>query len=146
MKLHDLQPAEGSKKKRKRKGRGVGSGSGKTAGRGTKGQNARSGGGVRPGFEGGQTPYFKRFPKYGFTNKFRTEYAEVNVKDLNRFPEGTEITPEVLVEAGLVSKIKDGVKILGDGKLDVELIVKAHGFTKSAAEKIEAAGGEAEVI
>ncbi|ADL11731.1 50S ribosomal protein L15 [Acetohalobium arabaticum] len=146
MKLHDLQPAEGSKKKRKRKGRGVGSGSGKTAGRGTKGQNARSGGGVRPGFEGGQTPYFKRFPKYGFTNKFRTEYAEVNVKDLNRFAEGTEVTPEVLVEAGLVSKIKDGVKILGDGELDVELMVKAHGFTKSAAEKIEAAGGEAEVI
>ncbi|MBM7624000.1 50S ribosomal protein L15 [Sporohalobacter salinus] len=146
MKLHDLQPAKGAKKKRKRKGRGMSSGSGKTAGRGTKGQNARSGGGVRPGFEGGQTPYFKRFPKYGFTNKFRTEYAEVNVKDLNRFDEGTEVTPEVLVEAGVVSKVKDGIKILGDGELDIELKVKAHGFTKSAAEKIEAAGGEAEVI
>ncbi|MGM0470800.1 MAG: 50S ribosomal protein L15 [Bacillota bacterium] len=146
MKLHDLQPAEGSKQDRKRKGRGVGSGSGKTAGRGTKGQNARTGGGVRPGFEGGQTPFFKRFPKYGFTNNSKKEYAEVNVKSLNRFDEETEITPELLKESGLVSKIGDGVKILGDGELDVTLTVKAHGFTKSAVKKIEAVGGKVEVI
>jgi large subunit ribosomal protein L15 len=146
MKLHDLQPAEGAKKDRKRVGRGIGSGSGKTAGRGTKGQNARSGGGVRPGFEGGQTPYFKRFPKRGFTNKFKKEYAVVNVKSLNKFSEGEEVTPELLAKAGLVKQVKDGVKILGDGELDVKLTIKAHGFTKSAVEKIENAGGEAEVI
>ncbi|KXS45783.1 MULTISPECIES: 50S ribosomal protein L15 [unclassified Candidatus Frackibacter] len=146
MKLHDLQPAEGAKKKRKRVGRGIGSGHGKTSGRGHKGQNARSGGGVRPGFEGGQTPLFRRFPKRGFTNKFKKEYAEVNVKSLNKFDEGTEVTPELLAEAGLVKQVKDGVKILGDGDLDVSLTVKADGFTKSAVEKIEDAGGKAEVI
>ncbi|MCK8824365.1 50S ribosomal protein L15 [Fuchsiella alkaliacetigena] len=146
MKLHDLKPAEGAKKKRSRVGRGIGSGKGKTCGRGTKGQNARSGGGVRLGFEGGQTPYFKRFPKRGFNNnRFKKEYAEVNVKSLNRFEEDSEVTPEVLVEAGLIKQVKDGVKILGYGELEVALTVKADGFTKSAVQKIEAAGGKIEV-
>ncbi|SJZ98772.1 50S ribosomal protein L15 [Selenihalanaerobacter shriftii] len=147
MKLHDLKPAEGAKKNRKRVGRGIGSNKGKTSGRGHKGQNARSGGGVRPGFEGGQTPYFRRFPKRGFTNKFKKEYAEVNVKSLNKFEEGIEVTPELLEEKnGLAKQVKDGIKVLGDGELDVALTVKAHGFTKSAVEKIENAGGKIEVI
>ncbi len=147
MKLHDLKPAEGSKNSRKRVGRGIGSGKGKTSGKGHKGQNARSGGGVRPLFEGGQTPLFRRLPKRGFSNaKFRKEYAVVNVKDLDRFEDNAEVTVEVLKEAGLVKKVQDGVKILGDGELTKSLTVKADKFTKSAVEKIEAAGGKVEVI
>jgi len=146
MKLHELRPAKGAVKKRKRVGRGTGSGSGTTAGRGMNGQNSRSGGGVRPGFEGGQMPLFRRIPKRGFTNRNRKEWAIVNVEALNSFQEGTEITPEVLIENGLIKKVKDGVKILGDGNLTVKLTVKANKFTKSASEKIEAAGGKAEVI
>lgn len=146
MKLHELKPAEGSKKERKRKGRGIGSGLGKTSGRGHKGQKARSGGGVRPGFEGGQMPLQRRVPKRGFTNIFKKEFALVNVEKLNIFEDGSEVTPEALVEKKIIKKIKDGVKILGNGELNVRLNVKAHGFTKTAAEKIEAAGGKAEVI
>ena len=112
MKLHELKPAEGSRQERKRKGRGIGSGNGKTAGKGHKGQNARSGGGVRPGFEGGQTPLFRRLPKRGFTNINRKEYAIVNLDTLNRFEEGTEVTPELLIETGIVSNEKSGIKIL----------------------------------
>ena len=149
MKLHDLKPAPGGAvKDRKRLGRGHGSGQGKTAGRGHKGQNARSGGGVRPGFEGGQMPLFQRLPKRGFTNIFSKVYAEVNLVDLNRFEEGTEVTPEVLFESGLVkkSKAKDGIKVLGNGELEKKLTVKAHKFTKAAQEKIDSVGGKAEVI
>ena len=147
MDLHNLQPAEGAKSDRKRKGRGIGSGKGKTSGRGHKGQNARSGGGTRPGFEGGQTPFFKRFPKRGFSNaKFKTEYSVVNVKDLNRFQDGDEVTIADLKDAGLVKQIKDGVKVLGDGELEKSLTVKAHQYSQSAVEKIESAGGKAEVI
>ena len=147
MKLHELKPAEGSKKKRKRSGRGIGSGKGKTSGRGHKGQNARSGGGVRPTFEGGQTPLFRRFPKRGFSNAdFKKEYTIVNVVDLNRFEEDSEITAETLKEAGLIDKVKSGLKILGDGDLEKALTVKAHKFSKAAIEKIEAAGGKVEVI
>lgn len=146
MKLHELKPAEGSKKKRNRVGRGMGSGNGKTSGRGHKGQKARSGGGVRPGFEGGQLPIFKRLPKRGFTNPNRKEYAVVNIKTLNRFSEGTEVTPELLVETGVVKNVLDGIKILGDGELNVKLTVKANKFSKSAAKSIEAAGGQIEVI
>ncbi|ASS89830.1 MAG: 50S ribosomal protein L15 [Bacillaceae bacterium] len=146
MKLHELKPAEGSRKERNRVGRGIGSGNGKTAGRGQKGQNARSGGGVRPGFEGGQTPLFRRLPKRGFTNINRKEYQVVNLDKLNRFEDGTEITPELLLETGVVSKLKAGIKVLGDGKLEKKLTVKAHKFSASAKEAIEAAGGSAEVI
>jgi large subunit ribosomal protein L15 len=146
MRLHDLKPAEGSKKRPKRVGRGIGSGHGKTSTRGHKGQNARSGGGVRPGFEGGQMPLIRRIPKRGFTNKFKKEYAIVNVEDLNVFEENTRVTPELLKEKGLIKQIKDGVKILGDGELKVKLEVVAHAFSSSAKEKIEAAGGKAEVI
>ncbi|MCD1147344.1 50S ribosomal protein L15 [Peptoniphilus sp. KCTC 25270] len=149
MKLHDLRPAEGGGvKAKKRLGRGIGSGTGKTAGRGHKGQNARSGGGVRPGFEGGQMPLFRRIPKRGFTNIFKKEYAVVNVDSLNQFDNGAEITLDALVEKGLVrkSEAKDGLRILGNGDLNVSVTVKAQHFTKSAAEKIEAAGGKAEVI
>ena len=149
MKLHNLKPAPGGAvKDKKRLGRGHGSGWGKTSGRGHKGQNARSGGGVRPGFEGGQMPLFQRLPKRGFTNIFSKQYAEVNLKDLNRFEEGTQVTPELLFESGLVkkSKGKDGIKILGNGELEVKLDVKAHKFTKSALEKINSLGGKAEVI
>ncbi|MDQ0163589.1 50S ribosomal protein L15 [Bacillus alveayuensis] len=146
MKLHELQPAEGSRKKRNRVGRGIGSGNGKTAGRGQKGQKARSGGGVRLGFEGGQTPLFRRLPKRGFTNINRKEYAIVNLTKLNRFEDGTEVTPELLLETGVVSKQKAGIKILGDGKLEKKLTVKANKFSASAKEAIEAAGGTAEVI
>lgn len=146
MKLHELKPAEGSRKERNRVGRGIGSGNGKTSGRGHKGQNSRSGGGVRPGFEGGQNPIYRRLPKRGFTNPTRKEYAIVNVETLNRFDAGTEVTPELLIETGVVSKAKDGIKILGNGKLDAKLTVKAHKFSASAVEAIEAAGGKSEVI
>ncbi len=146
MELHDLKPAPGSRKKRKRKGIGIGSGKGKTAGRGHGGQNSRSGGGVRPGFEGGQMPLHQRLPKRGFTNKFRKDYAVVNVVQLNQFKTGTTVTPELLKETGIVSNIKDGVRVLGKGDLKVKLTVRAHGFTKGAVEKITAAGGSAEVI
>ncbi|MDD5907133.1 MAG: 50S ribosomal protein L15 [Clostridiaceae bacterium] len=146
MKLHDLQPAAGSTKTRKCKGRGMGSGNGKTAGRGHKGQWARSGGGVRPGFEGGQMPLTRRLPKRGFHNIFAKNYAEVNVAQLNALENGTEVTFETLVAQGLVSKKYDGVRILGKGALEKKLTVKAAGITASAKEKIEAAGGKAEVI
>lgn len=146
MKLHEIGPAPGARKERRRLGRGIGSGLGKTSGKGTKGQNARSGGGVRPGFEGGQMPLQRRLPKRGFTNKFKKEYALVNVEDLNRFAAGTEVTPELLLETRLVRQPKDGIKILGNGELTVALTVKAHRFSQAAAEKIAAAGGKAEVI
>ncbi|KZZ85516.1 MULTISPECIES: 50S ribosomal protein L15 [Bacillaceae] len=146
MKLHELKPAEGSRRERNRLGRGIGSGNGKTAGKGHKGQNARSGGGVRPGFEGGQTPLFRRLPKRGFTNINRKEYAVVNLERLNRFEEGTEVTPELLLETGVLSSTKAGVKILGEGKIEKKLTVKANKFSSSAKEAIEAAGGTAEVI
>ena len=146
MKLHDLQPAAGSTKTRKCKGRGMGSGNGKTAGRGHKGQWARSGGGVRPGFEGGQMPLTRRLPKRGFHNIFAKNYAEVNVAQLNALENGTEVTFETLVAQGLVSKKYDGVRILGKGALEKKLTVKAAGITASAKEKIEAAVGKAEVI
>ncbi|MFG3446907.1 50S ribosomal protein L15 [Bacillus velezensis] len=146
MKLHELKPSEGSRKVRNRVGRGIGSGNGKTAGKGHKGQNARSGGGVRPGFEGGQMPLFQRLPKRGFTNINRKEYAIVNVDKLNGFAEGTEVTPELLLEIGVISKLNAGVKILGNGKLEKKLTVKANKFSASAKEAVEAAGGTAEVI
>jgi len=147
MKLHELKPAEGSKHARKRLGRGIGSGTGKTAGKGHKGQNARSGGGVRLGFEGGQTPLLKRLPKRGFNNaRFATVYAEVNLGKLNSFEAGTTVTPELLRETGIVKNLRDGVKILGNGEITVNLTVQATAFSKSAIEKIEAAGGKAEVI
>ncbi len=146
MKLHELRAAEGSKKNRKRRGRGTATGQGKTGGRGMNGQKSRSGGGVRLGFEGGQMPLYRRLPKRGFTNIWGTEYTTINVKDLNRFEAGTVVTPELLEEAGLVKQVKDGIKILGDGALNNSITVKAHKFTKSAIEKIEAAGGKAEVI
>ncbi|GER67241.1 50S ribosomal protein L15 [Weizmannia acidilactici] len=146
MKLHELKPAEGSRKKRNRVGRGIGSGNGKTAGKGHKGQNARSGGGVRLGFEGGQTPLFRRLPKRGFTNINRKEYAIVNLDALNRFEDGTEVTPALLLETGVVSKEKSGIKVLADGKLEKKLTVKAHKFSSAAKEAIEAAGGTTEVI
>src|SRR5690242_6226144 len=146
MKLHELKPAEGSRKVRNRVGRGIGSGNGKTAGKGHKGQNARSGGGVRLGFEGGQTPLFRRLPKRGFTNINRKEFAIVNLTTLNRFEDGTEVTPELLLETGVISKLNDGVKILANGAVEKKLTVKAHKFSSSAKEAIEAAGGTVEVI
>ncbi|WP_066366395.1 50S ribosomal protein L15 [Neobacillus fumarioli] len=146
MKLHELKPAEGSRKERKRLGRGIGSGQGKTAGKGHKGQNARSGGGVRPGFEGGQTPLFRRLPKRGFTNINRKEFAIVNLEVLNRFEDGTEVTPELLIETGVVKNEKAGIKILAKGNVEKKLTVKAHKFSSAAKEAIEAAGGTAEVI
>ncbi|MDP1508440.1 50S ribosomal protein L15 [Bacillus velezensis] len=146
MKLHELKPSEGSRKVRNRVGRGIGSGNGKTAGKGHKGQNARSGGGVRLGFEGGQMPLFQRLPKRGFTNINRKDYAIVNVDKLNGFAEGTEVTPELLLETGVISKLNAGVKILGNGKLEKKLTVKANKFSASAKEAVEAAGGTAEVI
>lgn len=145
--LHELKPAPGSRRPRKRVGRGIGSGHGKTSGRGTKGQKARSGGAKGPGFEGGQMPLQRRIPKRGFTNApFRKEYATVNVEQLNRFEPGTQVTPELLVERGLVRNPRDGIKILGDGQLTVPLTVRAHKFSASARDKIEQAGGRAEVI
>ena len=146
MKLHELKYTEGARRDKKRIGRGQGSGNGKTSGKGNKGQNARSGGGVRLGFEGGQTPLFRRIPKRGFTNFTRKEYAIVNVEALNRFEKGTEVTPEMLVDAGLVTKELNGIKILGEGELNVALTVKANKFSKSAVEAIEKAGGKTEVI
>lgn len=146
MKLHELKPAEGSRRAPKRVGRGIGSGNGKTAGRGHKGQNARSGGGVRPGFEGGQNPLYRRLPKRGFNNPFRKEYAIVNVEELNRFAAGTEVTPELLMEQGIVKNPMAGIKILGNGEIQVGLTVKANKFSQSAVEKIQAAGGKTEVI
>ncbi|MGY0373508.1 50S ribosomal protein L15 [Clostridium sp. JNZ J1-5] len=146
MQLHELKPAVGSKKSSKRVGRGNGSGLGKTAGRGQNGQNSRSGGGVRPGFEGGQMPLYRRLPKRGFTNIFAKEYVEVNVSRLNIFEDGTEVTIELLKANGVISKVKDGVKILGNGNLEKKLTVKATKFTKGAIEKIESMGGKVEVI
>ena len=146
MKLHELKPAEGSRKVRNRVGRGIGSGNGKTSGRGHKGQNARSGGGVRPGFEGGQNPLFRRLPKRGFTNINRKEYAIVNLDALNRFEDGAEVSPALLLETGIVSNEKAGIKILGHGTVNVKLTVKAHKFSASAKEAIENAGGTTEVI
>ncbi|MDA5110106.1 MULTISPECIES: 50S ribosomal protein L15 [Brevibacillus] len=146
MKLHELKPAEGSRHTRKRVGRGIGSGTGKTAGKGHKGQNARSGGGVRPGFEGGQNPLYRRLPKRGFTNISRKEYAIVSLDALNRFEEGTVVTPELLKETGVISALRDGVKVLANGELNVKLTVKAHKFSAAAAEKIAQVGGTAEVI
>jgi len=146
MKLYELQPAPGSKFEPKRKGRGHGSGNGKTAGRGHKGQNARSGGGVRPGFEGGQMPLHRRIPKRGFTNIFAKQYVEINVSDLERFDNNTVVTPELLKEAGVIKSIKDGVVVLGRGEITKSLTIKASRFSKTAAEKIESAGGKVEVM
>lgn len=146
MKLHELHATEGSRKKRNRVGRGTSSGNGKTSGKGQKGQKARSGGGKKPGFEGGQTPLFMRLPKRGFTNFTKTTMAIVNVESLNMFEDGTEVTIELLVETGLVKKVLDGVKVLGNGNLEKKLTVKANKFSKSAVEAIEAAGGTVEVI
>jgi large subunit ribosomal protein L15 len=146
MRLHELRPAEGAKKSPKRIGRGTGSGLGRNAGKGEKGQNARAGGGVRPGFEGGQMPLYRRLPKRGFTNIFAKEYAVINLDRLNDFEDGTVVTPELLLEKRIISKIRDGVKILGNGEISKNLTVKASKFSKSAAEKIEAAGGKVEVV
>ena len=146
MKLHELHPAEGSRHVRNRVGRGSSSGNGKTSGRGQKGQKSRSGGGVRLGFEGGQTPLFMRLPKRGFTNINRKEYAIVNLDVLNRFEDGAEVTPTTLIEAGIVKDAKSGIKILGNGELTKKLSVKAAKFSKSAITAIEAAGGSVEVI
>lgn len=146
MKLHELKPAEGSRKDKTRVGRGTGSGCGKTSGRGHKGQKARSGGGVRPGFEGGQMPIYRRLPKRGFKNIWRKEYAEVNVETLNIFDDDTTVDAVALVEMGILKNVLDGVRILGNGELTKKLNVKAQGFTKTALQKIEAAGGTAEVI
>ena len=147
MKLHELTPAADSNRPVKRIGRGHGSGNGKTAGKGHKGQNARSGGGVRIGFEGGQMPLARRIPKRGFNNHFATRYATVNVGDLNQFVEGTVVNEELLKAAGLIKKVENGgIKILGEGDLNVKLTVQAAKFSASAAEKIEKAGGKAEVM
>lgn len=146
MKLHELNAPAETSRNRKRRGRGTATGQGKTGGRGMNGQKSRSGGGVRLGFEGGQMPLYRRIPKRGFTNIFGTTYTTLNVEDLNRFEEGTEVTPAMLVELGVLKQVKDGVKILGDGELKKSLTVKAHKFSKTAVEKIEAAGGKAEVI
>lgn len=146
MRLDELQPTEGSRFATKRVGRGIGSGTGKTSGKGHKGQNARSGGGVRPGFEGGQMPLYRRLPKRGFKNIFAKQYVTVNVEVLEKFENGTEVTADALKEAGIISKKLDGVKILGRGELTKKLDVKMAGFSASAKEKIEKAGGKAEVI
>ena len=146
MKLHELQYTEGARKTRKRVGRGTSSGTGKTAGRGQKGQGARSGGGKKPGFEGGQTPLFMRLPKRGFTNFNKLEYAIVNLDQLNTFEAGTVVCPKALKEAGLIKKELDCVKVLGNGTLEKAITVKAHKFSKSALAAIEAAGGKTEVI
>lgn len=146
MKLHELAPAPGSKKDHFRVGRGTGSGNGKTSGKGHKGQNARSGGGVRPGFEGGQMPLARRLPKRGFNNIFAVKYAAVNVSELNRFEDGAVVDAEALKAAGVVKKTLDGIKILGNGEISKKLTVKAAKFSTSAKEKIEQAGGKAEVI
>ena len=146
MELHELSPAPGSKKARTRVGRGLGSGLGKTSGRGQKGQGSRAGGGKRPGFEGGQKPLYLRLPKRGFYNKFALTYTEVNVGSLNGFEAGEVVDLVTLVEAGIIKKVNDGLRILGNGELDKALTVRANGFTKAAVAKIEAAGGKVEVI
>ncbi len=146
MKLNELKPAEGSAKASFRKGRGPGSGNGKTAGKGHKGQNARSGGGVRPGFEGGQLPLYRKHPKRGFNNKFATNYATVNVSALNRFEDGAVVGVEELLAARIIRKSMDGVKVLGGGELTKKLTVKATVFSATAKEKITAAGGQAEEV
>lgn len=147
MKLNELSPAEGSRKEAYRKGQGHGSGNGKTGGRGHKGQKARSGGGVRPGFEGGQTPLYRRMPKRGFNNKrFAANYAEVNVCAFNAFEDGAVVDAKALIEAGIIKHDYDGISVLGSGELTKKITVKAARFTKSAAEKIEGLGGKAEVI
>ncbi len=146
MKLHELSPAAGSAKEAYRKGRGPGSGNGKTAGKGHKGQNARSGGGVRPGFEGGQLPLYRKLPKRGFHNKFGKTFAIINVEDLERFENGAVVDAALLSEAGLISRIDDGIKVLGNGELTKKLTVKAAVFSNTAKEKIEAVGGKTEVI
>ena len=146
MKLHELSPAPGSAKDSFRRGRGPVSGNGKTAGKGHKGQNARSGGGVRPGFEGGQLPLYRKLPKRGFKNRFAKHYAIVNVCDLNRFNDGDKVNLAVLVEAGIIRKELDGLKVLGNGEITKKITVEAAVFSASAKEKIEAAGGTAEVI
>ncbi|MBS5334023.1 MAG: 50S ribosomal protein L15 [Clostridiales bacterium] len=146
MRLHELKAPQGATRAPKRKGRGSASGQGTTAGRGMNGQNSRSGGGVRLGFEGGQMPLYRRLPKRGFTNIWAKEYSIINVEDLNRFEVGTEVTQELLKQAGMLKQVKDGIKVLGQGNLTVALTVKADKFSKSAVEKIEAAGGKAEVI
>lgn len=145
MKLNELKPQEGARRVRRRVGRGLGSGMGKTSTRGMKGQKSRSGGGVRPGFEGGQMPLYRRLPKRGFKNVLAKQYAEVNVAQLNVFENGDTVKPESLIEAGILKNVLDGVRILGDGELTKSLTVVAQGFTKTAQEKIEAAGGKAEV-
>ena len=147
MRLHELGTVDGSTHRRKVVGRGPGSGLGKTSGKGQKGQNARSGGGVRPGFEGGQLPLFRRLPKRGFSNaKFKTVYAVINLSDLNKFEDGAIVTPEILKEMGILKNQLNGVKVLGNGKLEKKLTVKAHKFSNSAKESIEKMGGKAEVI
>ncbi|MCI8403673.1 MAG: 50S ribosomal protein L15 [Clostridia bacterium] len=146
MNLNELKPAEGSKFAPKRVGRGIGSGTGKTSGKGHKGQNARSGGGVRPGFEGGQMPLYRRLPKRGFKNIFAKQYVAVNVEELNKLEDGIEVTAEVLKENGIISKTLDGVKILGRGELTKKLTVRVAKMSASAKEKIEKAGGKAEVM
>lgn len=146
MKLHELKAAEGATRAPKRKGRGTGTGNGTTAGRGMNGQKSRSGGGVRLGFEGGQMPLYRRLPKRGFTNIWGTEYTAVNVSALNRFEDGETVNLEVLKAAGVVKQVKDGIKILGNGDITKKLTVQANKFSKTAIEKIEAAGGKVEVI
>ena len=146
MKLHELHPAEGSTSAQKRLGRGSGSGLGKTSGKGHKGAKARSGGGTRPGFEGGQMPLYRRVPKRGFNNVFGTEYAEVNVERLEVFEDGAVVSPVELIQAGILKNVQDGVKILGNGEITKKLTVQANKFTASAKEKIEAAGGKVEVF
>ena len=144
--LHELKPVEGARHSRKRLGRGTGSGTGKTAGKGNKGQNARSGGGVRPGFEGGQLPLFQRLPKRGFHNPTRVEYAIVNLEDLNVFENDSVVDVQALIEKGLIKNVKDGVKVLGKGELTKKLTVKANKFSESAQKAVEALGGSVEVI
>ena len=146
MKLHELKPVEGARHYKKRVGRGTGSGMGKTATRGHKGQNARSGGGVRPGFEGGQMPLYRRIPKRGFKNVWAMKYSEINVSTLNKFEDGAEVTPELLKASGLIKKLEDGVSVMGNGEITKKLTVSAHRFTKTAKEKIEKAGGKVIVL
>lgn len=146
MKLNELSPAQGSKRPRQRVGRGVASGWGKTAGRGSKGQGARSGGGVRPGYEGGQMPIHRRLPKRGFTNVFKKNFAVVNIRDLTRFESGSTVDPVALIKSGLVKGTYDGIKLLGQGDIDFPLQIKVNAISKSAQEKIVAAGGTVEVL